>query len=332
MKVQSVIYSKEAPNLGFGTMWIKPLPSNKVIAHIFDGSWKEIAAGSSNYNELENKPRINNVELKGNLSLEDLGIPDSTKFVDLESNQDIEGTKSFLDSIHLFNSLAFYGSKRSNSILMLERQRVSGMDVFSIYPFTNPINPENVVLTILNPGLGNISIGGTDNGDDNSYPSSVHILAIDSKLSVAKSLEDQQPYLNRYKEIGIVSPDNEGSTSLVFSADHDATLRNSTPSQIAEFSGFDGIAISSPCNKFTEDKSWYDKTALVIKWDKSSETGTICQHYVPEDHTVGNYKDVNINIKGVLKVNDVEVVNKTTFDETIGNISTILDNINGEEI
>lgn len=322
MKVQSVIYSKEAPNLGFGTMWIKPLPSNKVVANIFDGSWKEIVTGSSNYNELENKPRINNIELNGNLSLEDLGIPDSTKFVDLESNQSINGRKSFNNSIYL------YGKQNSNSALILERSN----NVYRICPITNPSDPEDISLTLLEPGLGSINLLGTNESNTAKSPSSIYIMSYDSRLKKASSLEEQQNYLNKYKGIAIFSPDDEGNTSLVFSADTDTQVRNSTPSQIAEFSGFDGIAISSPCNKFTEDTSWYDKTALVIKWDKSTETGTICQHYVSEEHTVGNYKDVNLNIKGVLKVNDVEVVNKTTFDETIGNISTILDNINGEEI
>lgn len=92
MKIQSVIYSKEAPNLGSGTMWLKPLSSNKVVAHIFDGGWKEIVAESPNYNVLYNKPKINNVELKGNLSLDDLGIigKDSLDDIIKEINTDIE--------------------------------------------------------------------------------------------------------------------------------------------------------------------------------------------------------------------------------------------------
>ena len=44
------------------------------------------------YNGLENKPRINNVELVGNLSLQDLGLPENIENVPTEplSNVDID--------------------------------------------------------------------------------------------------------------------------------------------------------------------------------------------------------------------------------------------------
>lgn len=46
--------------------------------------------GTSNYNELENKPKINNVELSGNKSLTDLGIDLSTKQDTLVSGTNIK--------------------------------------------------------------------------------------------------------------------------------------------------------------------------------------------------------------------------------------------------
>ena len=44
--------------------------------------WNNASTGTSDYNDLENKPKINGVELSGNKSLTDLGITISTNIVD----------------------------------------------------------------------------------------------------------------------------------------------------------------------------------------------------------------------------------------------------------
>lgn len=43
--------------------------------------------GTSNYNDLSNKPKINGVELRGELSLDDLGIPH--EYVDVQDAADL---------------------------------------------------------------------------------------------------------------------------------------------------------------------------------------------------------------------------------------------------
>lgn len=46
--------------------------------HLYSLPLNAVPMASRNYNDLENKPKVNNVELKGNKSLADLGIPTKT--------------------------------------------------------------------------------------------------------------------------------------------------------------------------------------------------------------------------------------------------------------
>ena len=52
-------------------------------------------AGTTNYIDLENKPSINGIELSGNKTLNDLNIQPKGDYVDITSNQEIGGNKSF---------------------------------------------------------------------------------------------------------------------------------------------------------------------------------------------------------------------------------------------
>lgn len=47
--------------------------------------------GTTDYNDLENKPSINGVTLEGDLSLEDLGISQVTMYADLQDKPSING-------------------------------------------------------------------------------------------------------------------------------------------------------------------------------------------------------------------------------------------------
>lgn len=60
------------------------IPENQVteveaIAPIIYGG-----GGTKDYNELINKPRINNVQLKGDLTLEDIGVEEHIQFTSSE--------------------------------------------------------------------------------------------------------------------------------------------------------------------------------------------------------------------------------------------------------
>lgn len=86
MIIRDIVFSTTPPAL-HNVLWIKAGDNNINTLHVYDGGWREIGTssgeGTSNYNDLENKPKINNVVLEGNLSLEELGIiiPDLKNYV-----------------------------------------------------------------------------------------------------------------------------------------------------------------------------------------------------------------------------------------------------------
>ena len=86
MIIRDIVFSTTPPAL-HNVLWIKAGDNNINTLHVYDGGWRKIGTssgeGTSNYNDLENKPKINNVVLEGNLSLEELGIiiPDLKNYV-----------------------------------------------------------------------------------------------------------------------------------------------------------------------------------------------------------------------------------------------------------
>lgn len=78
MIIRDIIFSTNPPATPY-VLWVKAGANNINTLHIYDGGWKKIGTssgegGTSDYTDLENKPKINNIVLEGNLSLEDLGI------------------------------------------------------------------------------------------------------------------------------------------------------------------------------------------------------------------------------------------------------------------
>ena len=86
MIIRDIIFSTNPPATPY-VLWVKAGVNNINTLHIYDGGWRKIGTssggGTSDYNDLENKPKINNVVLEGNLSLEELGIiiPDLKNYV-----------------------------------------------------------------------------------------------------------------------------------------------------------------------------------------------------------------------------------------------------------
>lgn len=86
MIIRDIVFSTNPPATPY-VLWIKAGANNINTLHIYDGGWRKIGTSSggetSDYNDLENKPKINNVVLEGNLSLEELGIiiPDLKNYV-----------------------------------------------------------------------------------------------------------------------------------------------------------------------------------------------------------------------------------------------------------
>ncbi len=78
MIIRDIIFSTNPPATPY-VLWIKAGANNVNTLYIYDGGWRKIGTssgegGTSDYTDLENKPKINNIVLDGNLSLEDLGI------------------------------------------------------------------------------------------------------------------------------------------------------------------------------------------------------------------------------------------------------------------
>lgn len=86
MIIRDIIFSTNPPATPY-VLWIKAGANNINTLYIYDGGWRKIGTssgeGTSDYSDLENKPKINNVVLEGNLSLEDLGIiiPDLKNYI-----------------------------------------------------------------------------------------------------------------------------------------------------------------------------------------------------------------------------------------------------------
>ncbi len=86
MIIRDIVFSTTPPAL-HNVLWIKAGDNNINTLYVYDGGWRKIGTssggGTSDYNDLENKPKINNVVLEGNLTLDDLGIiiPDLKNYV-----------------------------------------------------------------------------------------------------------------------------------------------------------------------------------------------------------------------------------------------------------
>lgn len=90
MIIRDIVFSTTPPAL-HNVLWIKAGDNNINTLYMYEGGWRKIGTssggGTSDYNDLENKPRINNVVLEGNLTLQELGIilPDLSKYVTEEA-------------------------------------------------------------------------------------------------------------------------------------------------------------------------------------------------------------------------------------------------------
>ena len=90
MIIRDIIFSTNPPATPY-VLWVKAGANNINTLHIYDGGWRKIGTssggGTSDYNDLENKPKINNVVLEGNLTLKDLGIiiPDLKNYITEEA-------------------------------------------------------------------------------------------------------------------------------------------------------------------------------------------------------------------------------------------------------
>lgn len=129
MIIKGIVFSYNTPTQK-DILWIKATDSNINELYIYDGGWRKIGTssggGTSDYNDLANKPRINNVVLEGNLTLRELGIilPDLTNYVTTEALDEalldyakkneipsVEGLLSKVEADTLYQSKGDYALK-----------------------------------------------------------------------------------------------------------------------------------------------------------------------------------------------------------------------------
>ncbi|MBQ5696167.1 MAG: hypothetical protein IIV48_05880 [Clostridium sp.] len=107
----------------------------------------EMDVGSINYNDLENKPKINNVELNGNKSLSDLGIQPSGNYATM--NDLTEESRAIFNEIET----TYYNKNQTNNLLNNKQNTlISGQNI-------KTINSESLL------GEGNIIIQGGGSSD-----------------------------------------------------------------------------------------------------------------------------------------------------------------------
>lgn len=138
----------------------------------------EIDVGSIDYNDLENKPTINNIELKGNKSLNDLGIQPSGNYATM--NDLTEESRAIFNEIET----TYYNKNQTNNLLNNKQNTlISGQNI-------KTINSESLL------GEGNIIIQG---GGSSDYEDLENLPKINNiELKGNKTLNDLgiQPYGN----------------------------------------------------------------------------------------------------------------------------------------
>lgn len=187
MIIRDIIFSTNPPATPY-VLWIKAGANNINTLHIYDGGWRKIGTssggGTSDYNDLENKPKINNVVLEGNLSLEELGIiiPDlknyvtedalNTALLDYAKKSDIpsiEGLLSEVKAQELYQPKGEYAFKSELPDITGLATKTEVTDAISNQKFKT-INNQEIT------GEGNIEIqeGGSVTVDDALSETSVN--------------------------------------------------------------------------------------------------------------------------------------------------------------
>ena len=98
-----------------------------------DGTYKTVSSegGTSDYNNLENKPSINNIELIGNKTLNELGFEVPTKTSDLENNSGFITNADIPSNISSFNNDSGYITSIPDEYVTETELTAKGYSTFS---------------------------------------------------------------------------------------------------------------------------------------------------------------------------------------------------------
>lgn len=133
MILNRIVFSRHAPD-DLNSLWVKAGADNINSLYVYDGGWKKIGISSggeiSDYNDLENKPKINNVVLEGSLTLEDLGIilPDLRDYVTREALNEALSEYALKTEIPDISNLATKG-ELSDAISNQKFKTINGQEI-----------------------------------------------------------------------------------------------------------------------------------------------------------------------------------------------------------
>lgn len=163
--------------------------------------------GTTDYNDLSNKPLINNVELKGNKSLNDLGIQpkiDSSHKVSADNIDDTSTTNKFATAAQLAQI-----TTNQNNISLLT---IKGGGYNFAKIGTNSYTGYGLTLTVAN---GVITISGTATGSFSLYLTGT----ISDELTADSKLSSQLPTQIAFTG----APDTDTKNRLIFGLYNDTT-------------------------------------------------------------------------------------------------------------
>ena len=107
------------------------------------------SGGTSNYNALTNKPKINNVELKGNKSLNDLGIQPAGNYLTEETDPTVPNHVKNITQANITS----WNNKLDSSKVKNANSTTAG-DVYDVIYINNMIGDVETILTRLTTGSG----------------------------------------------------------------------------------------------------------------------------------------------------------------------------------
>ena len=182
--------------------------------------------GVDNYTELQNLPQINGVELKGNLTSEELNISAPTNMVTTDTTQSISGEKTFTSEYTKFEQassrgvgLAIKTSTNSNAAYIVPIRKDGTIPI---------LNKENFIL-----------LGARQNGEGIQLNAGNEYLTIDGNGINANIINRQFQFTTNYERF---SGAGNGADSRSFTIHHSQAFRNGVEYQGVFFANDPGYS------------------------------------------------------------------------------------------
>lgn len=343
------------------TAWVgEPYPGN--VYDVVDGAWHDTSvpanegggSGSSNYNDLDNKPSIGNVSLEGNKTLEELGIASKQE---VEKKQDAisqvnvtvddaEGTPSGSASvdgstlnIDLKNLKGKPGEAGPVNTLTIGTVTASDSPDEAKAEITGEAPNQILNLTLPRGQQGNSGVTGdtsnivvvNDLNGGESETGSIKVLAAEQGKVLSKKIEDARYFVetttNEYNPSGASAMPAIGTT-LKAGVTYTVQLDYNIVTGTFVFLGTSNINSGNPKDKLTGDL-YNKKGSLTIEYTPSIDVLywriALSSDYVySEDSYISIAYSEKTDSKEIIQSLQTEVLKLNDVVETLGTL-TILD-------